>query len=659
MVTTTAADPVRLGSHVLSNRMMMTPHLGRLSPGRLLDYLRERVDGGAAIVVVPAGAPVYGASAYPDAVNHVPDGYHAEPDVTMPGAPDPEMQRVWGPAAQLLGEAASIVHAAGSLLVGQIHHPGAERSWDNFQPVLAPSAVDGEWPAQHPHVLTDEEVDRVVESYVANAQLIVAAGLDGVEVHAAHGYLLNRFLSPAYNRRKGPYGGSHDARWHVLRVILREVRLAIGADTLLGVRLPAFEEVPGGLTIAQVAAGVASCRDDLDYVNLTVGNHDGLAQGHPVLAYTTPWLAERPSLAAACAAVKAASDLPVVVTGGVASAVAVDELLAAGADLVGVARAVIADPGFVSKVLAGRGAEVVPCIGCNECVLVPLACPVNPRAGRERELTRAPAPRRRRVLVVGGGVGGLSAALAARDRGHDVTLLERQDALGGRLARIVADPARARFAGLLESLTRQARSGIEIRLGQALALGTAAELDSEVVVVATGATIVPADFSTDGSVELLTSDQVLAGARPSRLGDVVVVAGSEPHVDPPLIARLLAGEGHRVRLTTTLPAIAPSAEQRTLNTLLAGLARRRVQTHTSTAVVRATVGTVTLQHLLGGDDDVVPATAVVLAHTRVSDPGPADVARSSGLPVFVIGDALAPRRLTHAVLEGSRFGMSL
>ncbi len=104
---------------------------------------------------------------------------------------------------------------------------------------------------------------------------------------------------------------------------------------------------------------MVACRDDLDYVNLTVGNHDGLAQGQPVLAYTTPWLTERPSLAAAGAEIKAASGLPVVVTGGVVSAAGVDEALAAGADLVGVARAVIADPGFVAKVLSGRGDDVV------------------------------------------------------------------------------------------------------------------------------------------------------------------------------------------------------------------------------------------------------------------------------------------------------------
>lgn len=638
---------------------MLTPHLGRLSPERLLDYLRERTQGGAAVVVVPAGAPVYGTSVYPGLVNHVPAGYHSEPDVTLPGGTHPDLQRVWGPAARVLGEAAQLVHAAGSLLVGQIHHPGAERAWDNFQPVVAPSAVDGEWPAQHPHVLTDVEVDELVAGYVANAELIVAAGLDGVEVHAAHGYLLNRFLSPAYNRRDSPYGGSDDGRWHLLRTILGEIRRAVGPEVLLGVRLPAYEEVPGGLTVAQVSVGVTSCRDALDYVNLTLGNHDGLAQGQPVLAYTTPWLAERPSLAAACAEIKSASDIAVVVTGGVTSAAGVEELLVAGADLVGVARAVIADPAFVSKVLEGRGADVVPCIGCNECVLVPLACPANPRAGRERELTRPPADRPRRVLVVGGGVAGLSAALSARDRGHEVTLVERDGALGGRLAQLVGDPSRARFAGLLESLVRRAGNGIDVRLDQALDAALPAALDAEVVVVATGATIAPAGFGSDGSVEVLTSVDVLAGERPSGLGDVVVVAGSEPHVDPPLIAQLLAGEGHRVRITTTLPSMSPAAEQRTLNLLLTGLARQRVEMHTSTSVVRAEGGTVTLRHLLGGSDDVVPATAVVLAHSRVSVPEPVDVASRLGLPVLVIGDALAPRRLTHAVLEGTRFGMSL
>lgn len=627
---------------------MLTPHLGRLNPQRYLDYLRERVPGGAALVVTPAGGPTYGASIYGDPVARATDGYLADQDALVPWPPAPDALAAWAPARLFLGEVASVVHDGGALVVGQIHHPGAERSWDTFQPVLAPSPVDGEWPAQHPHVLTDEEVEQVVAGYVENARLIVEAGLDGVEVHAAHGYLLNRFLSPAYNHRGGRYAG-----WQVLRDILAGIREAVGPEPLLGVRLPAFEEVAGGLCVGDVAAGAVSCREWLDYVNLSVGNHDGLAQGQAVLAYTSPWLSDRPSLLPASREIGVATGIPVVATGGMTSAQAIDAALAGGADLVGVARAVIADPLFVQKVLADRGSEVAACIGCNECVLVPMACPVNPRASRERELALVPAPTRRKVLIVGGGVAGLSAGLAARSRGHDVVLLERGPQLGGRLVDLVRDPARRRFGSLLDRLRAEAEAHLDVRLSTELAVTDLEGYDA--VVVATGARIADADFPADGTVGVLTSAEVLRGGPPPG-GPVFVVGGTEPHVDPLLVALRLTAGGREVHLTTTLPAVAPGVEQRTLNHLLRALAQAGVRTRVGTRVESATGGAVTLHDLFADRREQVAAPLVVLAHRRVSHTAPAELARASGLTTYVVGDALAPRRLTHAVLEGTRFG---
>jgi 2,4-dienoyl-CoA reductase-like NADH-dependent reductase (Old Yellow Enzyme family) len=642
------------------NRLVMTPHLGRLSQGRFLAYLEARVRRGFGLIITPAGSPVYGASMYDEAVNFVPDGYQADNDATVPVPPSPAGMRNWQPMAAFLARQAEIVHAGGAVIVGQIHHPGAERSWDSFQPSVAPSALDGEWPVQHPHELTDGEIEKLVAAYVVNAQLIVAAGLDGVEVHAAHGYLLNRFLSPAYNHRDGAFGGSVERRWAILGAVLRGIRDAIGPAPVLGVRLPAFEQVSGGLSTDEIAAGLAPYLERLNYLNISVGNHDGLADGRPALAYTSPWLVERPTLLPAGAALRRSTGMPVIVTGGIVSAAAVQAALAAGsADLVGVARAAIADPEFAVKVIDARVDEIVECIGCNECVLVPFSCPVNPAAGREAELTRPGAPVRRRFVVVGGGPAGLSAGLALSSRGHDVHLFDRRAALGGLLGDLVRDPARRRWRSMLDRQVTQALAELRVSLGESFDAGHIAALAPDAVIVATGAQLVPPSYATDGSVEVLTSEQILIGARPAAAGQVVVVGGTEPHLDPLLTARLLAAEGHRVALLTDLVSIGPALEPRTRNALLAMLAVLRVTMHCSSRVTAIADGELTIDNLFADTTTITPAACVVLAHSRRSDQAVAALTRAAGVETFVIGDALAPRRLTHSVLEGTRFGLSL
>jgi hypothetical protein len=246
----------------------------------------------------------------------------------------------------------------------------------------------------------------------------------------------------------------------------------------------------------------------------------------------------------ACGAIKSATGLPVIVTGGFVAAAQVLDALASGqADLVGIARAAIADPSFAEKAMNGDGAAIVECIGCNECVLVPFSCPVNPAAGREQEFVRSPAPARKRMVVVGGGPAGLSAGLALAGRGHDVLLFEQQEHLGGRLHDLVADPVRAGWQRMLDRLVSPASARLTITLGARLTAADVEALAPHAVIVATGAEPAPTSFVNDGSVLELSSVDVLRGHRPAIGSEVLVVGRTEPHLDPLLTARLLATEG--------------------------------------------------------------------------------------------------------------------
>ena len=323
----------------------------------------------------------------------------------------------------------------GALAIGQIHHPGAEQSWDNFQPPVAPSPLRADASSRIPHVVGTREIDRIVTAHVESAAHIVAAGLNGVELHAGHGYLLNRFLSPYYNQRTDAYGGSPANRLRLIRLLISDIRQRIGPGPLLGIRLPITEEIPGGLTTLDMADIVAELSAEVSYVSLSLGNHDGLRDSRPTTAYTAPWLVGAVPAADGARAIRERASCPVLVTGMVTTPRHATELIESGAaDLVGLARALVADPRFAGRAIRGEDDQIVRCIGCNECTLVPFSCPVNPRAGREGELGPRRAPARRRVVVVGAGPAGVGAATTAAARGHDVVLLDSASQPGGTVA---------------------------------------------------------------------------------------------------------------------------------------------------------------------------------------------------------------------------------
>jgi len=654
-------EPIEVGGRTLRSRLVMTPHLGRLRTDRLLRYLEERARHGIAMAVLPAGDAVYNLPAYQDSVSAVLGSARPDADEIAHGLADEgsraEMLSALQNRLQLLG---GVVQRHQALAIGQLYHPGAEQSWDNFQPAVAPSAVRADASSRIPHVLSIRQIDRIVTAHIESAAHIVDAGLDGVELHAGHGYLLNRFLSPYYNQRTDAYGGSLTNRMRLVRRLISEIRQRIGPGPLVGIRLPVGEEIPGGLTPADVADIVAELSGEFSYVSLSLGNHDGLRDGRPTTAYTAPWLVGAVPAADAARVIRERASCPVLVTGMVTTPRHALDLIESGAaDLVGLARALVADPRFAERAIRGEDDHIVTCIGCNECTLVPFSCPVNPRSGREAELSPRPAAKRRRVVVVGAGPAGVSAATTAAARGHDVVLLDSAARPGGTVELLSRSEVLSAWRSFSARLQRDVSvENIDFRPGRRVTADEIAALNPDAVVIATGAELDSAGLDAD--IEPRSGFDVLAFGRTEADGPVVIVGGAEAHLEPLLVAEAMLAANQPVTLLSEHLTAGEALEPRTRNFYLGRLFRDGVRVVPVTRALAWRDGGLRVIDLYSGRESVLNAAAVIVVrYRRAADRLFREVEQAvpESVPVHLIGDALAPRRMTHAALEGVRIGL--
>lgn len=651
-------QPLDVGPLRLRNRFMMTTHGPRLPAARYVPYLEER-SRQVALVGIHAG---YGMGSFPPGPGRFRAGDgDGDPDAVAPH-PLTDEGRAWCERfVPLLAEQAAAVHRGGAACVGQLHHAGASDAGDTLRALPSPSGIPDEARRRSPHVLTATEIADLVEVFASAAGRVVRAGCDAVEIHGAHGYLLNQFLSPLTNHRTDCYGGSAENRRRLLLEVLAAVQEAVDGAVPVGVRIPGRELAAGGLTVEdmsevarRLAAGGAA------YLSVSNGTYTGL-RGGLGLAYVAPGtVGPGPSVADA-AAVRAAAGIPVVVAGRIIDPAQAEAIVAGGqADVVGLTRALIADPRFVEKARRGASDTIDRCIACNECHTgLPVRCTVNPAAGREVELALRPAATARHVVVVGGGPAGMQCARVAAARGHRVTLLEEEDVLGGALAALAADPARPELAHFLAHLRDGVRrQGVDVRLGLRASPATLAELAPDVVVLATGAREVLPELPGIDLPQVTTALPVLAGAvAPS--GRVAVVGGLDDHVAPLVVADRLARSGCQVSLMTELVAPGEGVEPATRLALLQRLHHQAVAVHPLLALAEvrpgAVVGRDVLTSLAG--PPLAADAVVVVGRRRASDALAADLATGSAptaVPVELVGDCLAPRRLIHATTDATR-----
>jgi 2,4-dienoyl-CoA reductase (NADPH2) len=497
-------EPLKVGALTLANRIVMGSMHTRLESAdrpaeRLAAFYAERARGGAALILTGGVSP------------------------DSPGRME-EDSGIFDAAGQIPFHRTVVdaVHAAGAPVCLQILHAGR---YAKCSDAVGASAIVSPINRRPIHVLTDAEVERTIDAFVATAALAREAGYDGVEIMASEGYLVTQFTCLRTNDRTDRWGGSLENRLRLPVEIVRRTRSRVGRDFLIVYRISALDLVEQGLpadeTIAQARAVAAAGADLFD---TGIGWHEARV---PTIAYMVP----RAGFAFAVKRLRAAVDVPVMATNRINTPELAEQLLADGvADAVSLARPMLADAEFAAKARDGRGDEINTCIACNQACLDLIfanqtaTCLVNPRAGRELEFPTGPAARAKRVAVVGAGAAGLAAAVTAAERGHAVTLYEAAGAIGGQMNLAAAIPGKE-FAETTRYFARRIeRLGVTLKLGTRPPAGELASGGYDEIVVATGvAPRIPALEGVDHP-KALRYDEVLSGAK--AVGRRVAIVGA-------------------------------------------------------------------------------------------------------------------------------------
>jgi 2,4-dienoyl-CoA reductase-like NADH-dependent reductase (Old Yellow Enzyme family) len=457
--------PLQVGPVSLKNRIVRSAHGTLMTGERLIAYHEARAAGGVALSTLEA------------------TGVHANAPSLIPLHSDD--------CIPFYREISARMRPYGMALLQQIYHPGSATRPKKASTQVSASAIPNPLVGGIPVAMSVSDIHEMVEAFGAAARRCRDGGLDGIDLHASSGYLIEQFLSPANNTRDDDYGGSLENRMRFLTEILQSIRDAVGPDYLVGIRLPNEEYIPGGLSPDDIAEIARIVEPQVDYVSLHMGSY---WRFYKLLAPMDEPLANEMS---SNAPITAELTKPTMVVGRIMTLDDAERIVAEGsADMVSMVRALIADPELVNKSRRGEAHLVRPCIGSNfGCVgqlmsTGVLSCVVNVAAAQESTVSfepPAPAPRRKRVLVVGGGPAGLEAARTAAIRGHEVHLHEATRHLGGQVAIAATAPHRSDIGAITEWLTSEIeRLGVTIRLSTLVDPDVVAQLAPDEVILATG-----------------------------------------------------------------------------------------------------------------------------------------------------------------------------
>lgn len=631
-------SPVRIGGLEIRNRVAMTPMgVGLAAAGGgvsddIIAFYEARARGGIGLII--------------SEICRVMDGAGAGEPCQLAARSAADIQG--------LGRMVDSIHKYGARMFIQLHHPGRQgrAGVGGEQPVSA-SAVENPFSGATPRALTIPEIRTVQQAFVGGARIAQLAGADGVELHGAHGYLINSFLSPYLNRRDDSYGGSFENRMRFLLEIVAGIRTVCGRGFPLGVRLSA-EEFLGerGNDLA------ATCRiaEELEKAGVDFLDISCTIPDSPRFnACIEPGTIRQGWKKYMAAEVRKHVRIPVIAVANIKEPEVAESILAEGCcDLVGVARGHLADPAWCSKARAGKPETIRKCIGCLVCFdeiehARHVKCAVNPTTGREREFAR---PARdgagRPVVVAGGGPAGVTAALVLQQRGFRTVLFDPAPRLGGTLN--VADKGidKEKITRLVDSLIAQVtESGVEIRLGEEATVEKVQALSPCGVFIACGARpFVPPVPGVDGP-NVVVAEDILLG-RAAIAGDCVVVGSGMTGLET---AEVLLRAGHKTTVVDLLPQIGAGAGIIVLLDLKQRLAPYDPAYLPGHKLTRITPEGVDLEGVENGQAVFVPAQTVVLAMGVRPNRDVVDRLRAAFPDARLIGDAVQGGRIVDATQD--------
>ncbi len=660
--------PLRIGSLQVRNRVVFAGHGSRFVDWhthhlteRQGHYLAERAAGGTGLIIQGSSM------------------------VHPTGLAAAGVNEVWSDeSVGAYARVAEMVHEAGAHIFGQLSHLG--RQGDTFaahRELWAPSALADPASRVVPHAMNGRDIEEMIACYAKAAERLRAAGFDGLEVYLAHGYLLCEFLSRFSNRRSDQYGGSLKNRCRLPLEVLTAVRAVVGEGFPVGIRVSADEFVTDGITPGECTEVVSHLlsRCQVDYISVSQSNYASIDRMIPDMSYP-----RAPFIHYAKEVRGVADGVPIFAVARLVTPEQCEELLAAEtADAVCLVRPLIADPYWAAKAAAGQRDDIRECISCNVGCRggphrgSPIACLVNPAVGYEKDwgvgrLGRS--ERSRRVVVVGGGPAGLKSAETAALRGHEVTLLEASDRLGGQvLLAASVMPYRDEFANSVRYLERQIlKLGVEVITEEAACADSVRARRPDCVIVATGS--LPGRFEVPGSELVISLRDAIEGGVTG--GKVILADAGEANWKVCTTAENLAAAGCDVTLATPVP-VGASMDAFSRPPMLRRLREAGVEFLEYHALAAVSPEGAAVRETLTGRECLIEADCVVgaafgvandglfhellpLAKNGSSGSGQSESGASERAEAFelhAVGDCLAPRQAIDAIWDAFRVASAL